>query len=367
MLTTAAAAAAAIWLVLLLLPWRPWSVREQLSATAATDNACDLSAITVLIPARDEAGHIETTVKAAASQGGKLRIIVIDDQSRDATARLAAAAGAEVIAGTKLPEGWTGKLWALQQGLEQTRSELILQLDADIHLAPGMLAALQQKLCAEKLALASIMALLPTANVWQRMLLPAYVWFFKLLYPFALANAPGRRFAAAAGGCILLRRQALLGIGGYQALAGAIIDDCTLAAAVKRQGGRTWLGLSRDVISHRDSGSASEIGKLIKRTAYTQLQQSTLLLLLTTLAMLLIFWVPVVALLLDEPAGQCMGLLAIFSMLVCYRPMLRFYRLPAVYALLLPLIAAFYLFHTWLSAVTHWRGHGAEWKQRHYP
>ena len=366
MLTTAAAVAAACWLLLLLLPWRPWSVREQLSP-GETAAKRDLSAITVLIPARDEADTIANTVRAAASQGDNLRIIVIDDESGDGTAQLAAAAGAEVIAGQALPHGWTGKLWALQQGLEQVRSDYILQLDADIQLAPGMLNALHDKISRQQLTLVSIMALLPTSNLWQQVLLPAYVWFFKLLYPFALVNSTNRRFAAAAGGCILLRRQALLNIGTYRALRGAIIDDCTLATAIKRQGGRIWLGLSRAVISYRSSDSPGEIGKLISRTAFTQLQHSTLLLLLTSMAMLVLFWAPVLALLFAATGGKLFAVLAIACMLVCYLPLLRFYRLSSIYALLLPLIAVFYLQHTWLSAIHHWRGRGAEWKQRHYP
>lgn len=367
MLSTAAMVAAACWLALLLLPWRPWSVREQLSALDKPGNTpADLSAITVLIPARDEAGYIAATVRAVASQGTQLRVIVIDDQSSDATASLAAAAGAEVHPGSDLPPGWTGKLWALQQGLERTDTELILQLDADIRLQPGVLAALQAKLQHEQLALVSIMALLPTDNTWQRLLLPAYVWFFKLLYPFRLANAPGRGFAAAAGGCILLRRQALLDIGGYRQLAGAIIDDCTLAAAIKRHSGRIWLGLSRDVVSQRASASTSDIGKLISRTAYTQLRHSPLLLVLTSIAMLLIFWVPPLALLLSGTMGKIAGLTAMAGMWICYRPLLWFYRLHSAHALALPLIAAFYLSQTWVSAWLHWRGRGAEWKQRHY-
>ena len=365
-MTTVAAAAAACWLILLLLPWRLWSVREQLSADETAAER-DLSAITVLIPARDEADTIATTVRAAASQGKNLRIIVIDDQSGDATAQLAAAAGAEVIAGQALPQGWTGKLWALQQGLEQVRSDYILQLDADILLAPGMLTALHEKIMRQQLTLVSIMALLPTTNLWQRVLLPAYVWFFKLLYPFALVNSTNRRFAAAAGGCILLRRQALLDMGAYRALRGAIIDDCTLATAIKRQGGHIWLGLSRAVSSCRSSDSPAEIGKLISRTAFTQLQHSTLLLLLTSMAMLVLFWAPILALLFATTGGKVIAALAIACMLICYLPLLRFYRLAASYALLLPLIAVFYLLHTWLSAIHHWRGRGAEWKQRHYP
>ncbi len=365
MLELAAALAAIIWILLLLLPWRPWSVREQLHASTE-HGAADLSGITVLIPARDEAEHIFDTVTAVKNQGHGLRIIVIDDQSTDDTARLAHMAGAEVIAGSALPAGWTGKLWALQQGLEQTETEFILQLDADIHLAPGMLAALHGKIRSHHLAMVTIMALLPVKNAWQRLLLPAYVWFFKLLYPFALANGVGRRFAAAAGGCILLRRERLLGCGAYHSIAAAVIDDCALAASIKDQGGRIWIGLSRDVQSTRASSSPTEIGKLISRTAYPQLRHSVLLLLLTTLAMLLIFWIPVVALVAAGWLGQLLAAIALLCMWIGYRPLLRFYQLPSWYALALPLVAAYYLCKTWSSAWQHWRGRGSEWKQRHY-
>lgn len=357
---------ALIWLIILLLPWRPWSTRERLEPSEDTPTDADLSGITVLIPARNEARHIADTVAAVRQQGRGHRITVIDDQSDDGTAEIARQAGADVINGTPLPNGWTGKLWALQQGLERVETPYILQLDADITLQPGILAALLDKLHSEQRSLVSVMALLPVQRFWQRWLLPAYVWFFKMLYPFALANGSRRYFAAAAGGCILLRTGVLRNIGGYQAIRGAVIDDCSLAAAIKRDGHSIWLGLSRSVISRRASSSLSDVADLVSRTAFTQLRHSITLLLLVSGLLILVFWMPLAGLMIPDISARSAGLLSLLIMTGCYLPLMRFYRLPVWSGLLLPAIASLYLGMTWLSAWRHWRGCGAGWKGRHY-
>lgn len=359
---------ALIWCITLILPWRPWGVSEQLKPDAETiDERFDLSDITVLIPARNEAEHIQETLKALQQQGRHHQILVIDDQSSDNTAQLAQQAGAEVISGTELPTGWTGKLWALQQGLQQVRTPLVLQLDADITLQPGMLPTLVRKLETENRTMVSIMALLPTRRFWQTLLLPAYVWFFKMLYPFALANGKNQRFAAAAGGCILLRADALRDIGEYHAIKNAVIDDCSLAAQLKQAGHSIWTGLSRSVMSRRASETLSDVTNLVARTAFTQLRYSVLILLVANALLIVVFWMPLAGLLVNNEFIRGAALLGLVLMLICYWPLMRFYQLNPLYGLLLPLTTTLYLGMTWLSAWRHWRGHGANWKDRHYP
>ncbi len=357
-----------IWCIIGLLPWRPWGVREQLEAnTDISDAHSDLSDITVLIPARNEAENIQQTLQALQQQGQGHRILVIDDQSSDDTAILSRQMGADVITGSELPENWTGKLWALQQGLQQVQTPLVLQLDADISLQPGILPVLLQQLQTDNRAMVSIMALLPTAGFWQQLLLPAYVWFFKMLYPFALANGKSKFFSAAAGGCILLRTDVLRSIGEYNAIKHAVIDDCTLAARIKSSGHSIWIGLSRSVISQRASETLSEITQLVSRTAFTQLRHSLFLLLITTALLMVVFWMPLAGLLLASDVIKSAALLSLLIMLICYWSFMRFYRLNPFYGLLLPLTATLYLGMTWLSAWQHWRGQGARWKGRYYP
>jgi len=361
-----ACAALLAWAVLALLPARPWACGERLDSPPAPDRTVDLSDITVVIPARDEAASIGNTLAALAAQGRGHRVLVIDDQSTDATAAIAAGHGAEVISGQSPPPGWTGKLWALEQGRQRLRTPLLLQLDADIELQPGVLAALRERLYRQDLDLVSIMALLPTVGWWQRLVLPAYVWFFKLLYPFALANGPRRAFAAAAGGLILLRRQCLERIGGYRRVGGAVIDDCALAAACKRAGGRLWLGLSREVISRRQAGRPGQLLDLVARTAYTQLRHSPALVLVVSVLLLVMFWAPPLAVVFGTPAARWTGLAAWLLLATLYQPLLAFYRLNRLWGVLLPVTALFYLCAIQVSAWRGLNGSGVQWKNRHY-
>lgn len=361
-LTLLAALAAIAWLGLLALPWRPWDTRERLEPKPGEH---DLSAVTVLIPARNEADHVAETVAAVRAQGPGLRIWVIDDQSEDDTAARARAAGAEVLTGHPPPPGWSGKLWALEEARRRVRTSLILQLDADITLEPGVLPALLD-LREQGYSVASAMALLPTGNPVQRLLLPAYVWFFKLLYPFSLANSHRRGHAAAAGGCLLIDRHLLDNLGGYRSIAGALIDDCALAAEVKRRGSRTWVGLSHEVISRRDCSRLGQVRDLVARTAYTQLGHSPAWLLAATTLMLVLFWAPPLAWF-GGPGARIAGTLALIASMAAYTPMLRYYRLSALWVLGLPITALLYLWMCWVSAWRHWSGGGAEWKGRRYP
>ncbi|MGH8124363.1 MAG: glycosyltransferase, partial [Rhodanobacteraceae bacterium] len=230
-----AAVSLACWAGVLLAPWAAWLCRERMEADGPRPTPAKAD-FTVLIPARNETAVIGETLRALAVAAGDAPVILIDDQSSDATAEIARTSGLPhltVLAGTPPPAGWTGKLWALQQGLAHVTTPRVLLLDADIRLAPGMLSALQRK-ADEGCALVSVCAEPRREGIAARWLLPAFVYFFKLLYPFALANRAGSRIAAAAGGVVLVDRDALGEAGGFAAWRGAIIDDCTLAARVNR-------------------------------------------------------------------------------------------------------------------------------------
>jgi len=352
-----------MWLGLLLVPWRPWSTREHLEADPTVHARLD--DITVLIPARNEADVIGKTLRGLHAQGAGLQVIVIDDQSTDATAVIANSfPTVSVISGAPLPEGWAGKLWALEQGRQHVRTSLTLLLDADIELRPGMLATLLAYKQREQRQFVSIMADLRRTSFWDRLLLPAFVYYFKLLYPFAISNSRSRLVAAGAGGCILVDTEMLERIGAFASLRDALIDDCTLARQVKRAGGRTWIGLSRDVVSLRPYGSFDSIHRMVARSAFTQLGYSTVLLLVVTVLFLLAYGAP----LLLVWAAQVWPLawLALAAMMLGYLPMLRYYRMRLWWALLLPLGAGLYLGMTWSSAIRYWRGVRSQWKGRVY-
>jgi Glycosyltransferases, probably involved in cell wall biogenesis len=356
---------AVIWIGVLLAPWRPWSTREHLEPEV-DGPLPDLSAVTVLIPARDEAEVIEQTLRALACQGRGLRICVIDDQSGDGTDVIARRfEGVELLRGRPLPAGWAGKLWALEQGLARVQTPLTLLLDADIALAPGMLARLLRFKRERSVALVSLMAWLKMASVWDRLLLPAFVYYFKLLYPFALANAARPRWlAAAAGGCVLVDTEALRAIGAFAGLRDALIDDCTLATRIKASGRRTWVGLSRGVFSLRPYGSLSSIHQMVARSAFTQLRYSTSLLLVVTLLFAGAYWLPLAALAL--PSARGLAGIAVLAMLLGYLPTLVYYRLQPFWALALPLTGTLFLAMTWSSALRYWRGTRSSWKGRSY-
>lgn len=363
---TACWLAAVLWLALVVTPWRPWSTRERIEPAAGDDDR-DLADVTVLIPARDEASCIADTLRAIAAQGNVAAIVLVDDQSSDGTGDIARATGLdmlEVIEGSDPPPGWSGKLWALEQARAQARSPLLLLLDADIELRPGTLAALHRKLTTEHLALASVMAELHMGNAWEKLLLPPFIYFFKLIYPFALSNNPRSSIAAAAGGCVLLRAAALEELGGFGAMHDAIIDDCTLARRIKQRGGRTWLGLSRSVRAIRPYGSLINIWNMVARTAFTQLHYSLVLLLVCTALLLLSFAVPLTALFGD--GTQTAALTALAAMYLTYWPTVRYYDLPAAWVTTLPLAATLFLAMTWTSAVRYWRGERSRWKDRSY-
>ena len=367
-LTLLAITGAAIWLTILLLPWRPWSTREVLEASSASADQ-DLSDITVLIPARNEADMLQTTLPALNEQGNGLHIIIVDDQSTDGTSEVARGAGGGnllILPGKSTPSGWSGKLWALEQGRSHLRTSLVLLLDGDIEPLPGVVAELRKAMREKNVHLISLMAVLRMETFWERLLMPAFVYFFKLLYPFHLSNSTSSRVAAAAGGCILLETQVLDEIGGFHSLRGALIDDCALAKKVKSRGYKTWMGLSHSVRSLRPYNDMRAIWNMVARTAFTQLRYSKLLLILCTVIMLASFGMPGIGLLLSPLSVKLLSAFCLVSMVLTYLPTLKFYRMSAWWALAMPLISSLYLAMTWTSALNHWRGQTSQWKGRAY-
>lgn len=359
---------AIVWIALLVQPWLPWLMRERFVADAA-DADMDLSNVTVLIPARDEADSLADTLAAVARQGRNLSVVVIDDNSTDATADIARAAPIEyltVLDGKPLPKGWTGKLWALEQARVLVTTEQVVLLDADIEIALGTIAGLISRARADNVQMVSLMAHLRMISPAERLLTPAFIHFFKLLYPFALSNAGSRWVAAAAGGCVLIERCMLERIGGFAALADAVIDDCTLARRVRDAGGATWVGVIHAAISLRGCDYFAGIHAMVARSAYSQLRYSPWLLAGCTLIMALMSWVPPIAVATGAGPAAAAGLVASAAMILAYLPTLLYYRQRAAWALLMPVIGILYLAMTWSSAVRYWRGTRTSWRGRRY-
>jgi hopene-associated glycosyltransferase HpnB len=365
---------AAIWLSILGAPWRAWSTRESLDVAGPSPEA-DLSDVTVLIPARNEAEVIGRTITALRAQGRGLHVVLVDDQSHDGTADIAERERGnldlQILRGGALPAGWAGKLWALEQGRGGVQTPQTLLLDADIALLPGTLAALLEFKRRNGLKLVSLMAHLNMRNSWERLLLPAFVYFFKLLYPFALANeAPtkplSRLIAAAAGGVILVDTAVLAEVGAFASLRGALIDDCTLARRIKDAGHRTWLGMTHSAISLRGGHSFADLHHMVARSAFTQLGYSTALLLAVTAVFAFAFWLPVALAFVAPLPAQSLAVATLIAMFVSYVPTLRYYGLSPAWTLTMPLIATIYIGMTWSSAIRYWRGIRSRWKGRTY-
>lgn len=364
-----AAVAASAWLALLLVPWRPWRTVERLEADPTAAMRAPLGDVTVLMPARNEAPLIGRSLAALAAQGSPLAVIVVDDGSSDDTAAVARAAGLASFAlmqAPPLPAGWTGKLWALEQGRRAVTSPYVLLLDADIALAPGLVATLVEKARHERLALVSLMAAPAMSGFWDRWWMPVFIYFFKLLYPFRLANRRGASTAAAAGGCLLVATRALADIGGFGALRDAVIDDCTLARLIKaRAAGGIWIGLSRSAVMLRATGLAG-LWRMVARTAFTQLRYSYTLLAVCAGVMLLMFVAPVLAIIVGGGAARAFGAAALAFMGVSYVPTARFYRQSPLSIPALPVAGIAFLLMTFTSALWYARGFRSRWKGRDY-
>ncbi len=369
----------AIWIYLLLGRGFFWLLREP-APVPPPDRWPSVAAV---VPARDEADVIGRAGTSLLSQRyrGEFRVFVVDDHSRDGTADIARAAaevcGAAdrltIVAPPPLPAGWTGKLWAMSQGLKaveaENRADLVLLTDADIAHDPDNLAGLVARLEAGRLDMASLMVKLRCESLAEHFLIPAFVFFFAMLYPFAWSNDRRARTAAAAGGCILIRRKAMACIGGVERIRGELIDDCALAAVVKGQGGAIWLGLTQRTVSLRPYPEIGDVWRMVARTAYTQLRSSPVLLASTVLGMIVTYLVPPV--LTATGLAVAPGSLATWAalgawalMTVSFMPILRFYGISFAWAPLLPAIAFTYLAATVDSARLHWRGKGGQWKGR---
>jgi hopene-associated glycosyltransferase HpnB len=340
--------------------------------------------VSVVIPARNEADILRFTLPSLLSlYYPQVQVLLVDDCSEDDTAgaalQAASARGAanfRVVPGAPPPSGWRGKLWALQQGVEASSGEWLLFTDADIYYNPNVLRDLVRMALSERYELASLMAVLRAESFWDRLLLPAFFFFFHLLYPFHHVRNGQAKAAAAAGGCVLVEREALLRAGGLQRIKNAWIDDLALARALKSSGARLYLGATVQVASFRRYGTLRALREMVVRSAFTQLHYSWVLVGLTLLGLGFLFGAPAGAALLvsigklpvqpaawqylaDAAVGATLGF-----MMLAYLPAVRLYRLPLLWSLTLPVAALVYAAMTLESAVTHSFGSGPRWKGR---
>jgi hopene-associated glycosyltransferase HpnB len=333
--------------------------------------------VTVVIPARDEAEHIADALRSLLIQqfNGELKIVLVDDNSSDGTGALARELAVtdrrlSVLDGELLKTGWTGKMWAVSQGLRQTETlaaDYVLFTDADIVHGPGHLASLVSRAERDQLSLVSEMVRLRCESFAERATLPAFVFFFQLLYPFRWVCDPGRTTAAAAGGTMLVAQEALRRVDGVNRISRALIDDVALAREIKRGGHRIWLGHGEQVVSERRYAGFSAVWKMIARTAYVQLGYSPWVLIGTCVGMLLVYVEPVLASLFATGALRWAGAVCWTGMAIAFQPTLWRYRRSPAWGLLLPVIGLFYLMATVSSAVRFYQGRGGQWKNRNYP
>jgi hopene-associated glycosyltransferase HpnB len=430
-LTVLAAVPLAIWLYLTFSRGFFWRLRDFDDDLAAHEAPPTWPRVVAVVPARNEGATIRQCLTSLVQQNysGQFSIILVDDHSEDGTAQIAQRTVSELGAESRvtvrqaapLPPGWTGKLWALNEGVAFSGTDILACApatspgpaesfanrtramnssaapkyfwftDADIVHLPDTLQRLVARAERDKLDLTSLMVLLQAKTLPERALIPAFLFFFLKLYPPRWTASPAARTAGAAGGCILLKRDALERIGGLAAIQGEVIDDCALARAVKvaqafqpvlrrfppskirpptpdhetsTTGGRLWMGLTRQSVSLREYRTFREIRDMIARTAFTQLRYSPLLLLGTLVGMLLTYVAPVALLFANDLTARILGACAWTLMSLLYLPTVRFYRLSPLWAPLVPLVALFYSYSTVLSAVRHFFGHGAYWKGR---
>ena len=366
-MATLTALSAVIWGYLLLFHGRFW----QAGPVLVPRTPLSRPDVAIVVPARDEAETIGAVLRSLLAQdyAGAFRVILVDDNSIDGTGAIARAIAdprLTVLTGAPRPAGWSGKLWAVSQGVrEADAATMILLTDADIVHRPRHLETLIARAERGDLDMVSEMVELACESWAERALVPAFVFFFQLLYPFDWVNDSLRSTAAAAGGTILVRSRALARIGGIEAVRGALIDDVALATAVKR-GGRIWLGHTTLARSVRPYPGAADIWRMVARTAYVQLRYSPLLLVATSLGMALTWLVPPFAALCGAGMARWLGL-ATWAMLAgSYLPTLRRFGRSACWAPFLPIVAAFYMAATIGSAANHHRGHGVAWKGRAY-
>lgn len=370
-----------VWLVLVFARQGFWLTAERDTRGLPAEPA-HWPAVTAVVPARDEADVIAASIGSLLAQDypGDFRVILVDDNSSDGTAEIARRANSlspspsgeglsksnrlTILSGQPLAPGWTGKLWAVSQGIAAAGDapDYLWLTDADIAHAPDTLRTLITRAMGEKRVLVSLMARLRCKSVAERALIPAFVWFFQMLYPFGAVNrATG--VGAAAGGCMLANRVALERAGGIAAVRGALIDDCAFGALMKRQG-PVWLGLTDRSVSIRIYDTYASVAAMISRSAYAQLGYSPMLLVGTLFGLALIYLGPVLLTLAGQGYAQMLGLGAWALMAIAFQPILRFYRRSPLWGIALPGIALFYAGCTFASAWAHWRGRGGMWKGR---
>jgi hopene-associated glycosyltransferase HpnB len=354
-----------IWLYLVLAHGRFWASGPELLAVAPSE----LPDVDIVVPARDEAETIGPVIASLVAQDypGKFHVTLVDDNSTDGTATLAGvAANLTILTGQPKAPGWSGKLWALSQGIAATRAPVLLFCDADIVHDPRHLSALVARLYHPRADMVSEMVRLNCSSFPERALVPAFIYFFQMLYPFARVNNVKSHVAAAAGGTVLIRREALERIGGIAAIRGALIDDVTLAKAVKSSGAAVYLGHSGLATSIRPYPDWRDLWDMIARTAFTQLRYSAVLLVLTLIGLTLVWLVPPWASLFAHSWIRGAGLFAFMLAAISYQPTLLRYGRSPLWAVALPFIACFYMAATLGSALNHWFGKGARWKNRAY-
>jgi hopene-associated glycosyltransferase HpnB len=374
-LSAAAILSLVIWGYLLVARGAFWQTRRNTGMAQRQSEFPGL--VAVIVPARDEAEVVGECVRSLLGQTGvpAIRVFLVDDASTDRTAQVARAAAEEagrpeclmILDGKPLAPGWSGKLWAVQQGVEKAvaaKPQFFLLTDADIVHSPDSIATLIAIAESGPYDLASFMVQLHCVTFAEKLLVPAFVFFFFMLYPPRWIADPRRRTAGAAGGCILVRPEWLEQAGGVRAIRNEVIDDCALAARVKSAGGRLWLGLTASARSIRPYRTMGEMGRMISRTAFNQLRHSIWMLLVSLLGLTLVYLAPPLLLLGHNRITRLFALAAVLAMTAAYLPMVRFYRLGPLWALTLPVAAIFYMGATVHSAWKFWAGRGGEWKGR---
>ena len=380
-----------IWVGLLLFRGQFWRANQVLDPTPPPLDLPEWPRVCAIVPARNEAEVLPMSLRSLLQQTypGPFKILLVDDQSTDGTGKIAQEIATDlnkqpqlqVIQTDPLPPGWSGKLWAMHQGVQTLLAEsaqptYFLLTDADIQHDPNSLLSLVTKAEEEQRDMVSLMVLLRCQSIWEQLLIPAFVFFFQKLYPFPWVNQPQKQMAAAAGGCILVRRQALITTGGIETIRDALIDDCALAAAIKltpnsQPNRNIWIGLTSSTLSLRSYDTLNSIWSMVARTAFTQLNHSALLLLGTVLGMFLVYIVPPISIPLGLYLGtislSLAGLVTWVLMTLAYLPTIRHYQLSPIWAVSLPLIAVLYNLMTLDSARQHWQGRGGAWKGRIYP
>jgi hopene-associated glycosyltransferase HpnB len=375
---TVGAACLVVWLYLLLGRGRFWRGAELIEAVGAGDErrrGCQWPRVTAIMPARDEAEVIGQSIASLMRQHypGCFAVMVVDDQSSDGTASAARrAAGADgplrVLEGQSPPPGWAGKVWAMRQGVAAAEAgpdppDYLLFVDADIVLEEGLLRRLVAVAQTSRAVLASLMVKLRCESPAERWLVPAFIFFFQMLYPFSWVDDPRRKTAAAAGGCMLVHRQSLAEAGGLEALRGALIDDCALAGLMKRRG-QIRLSLTRHASSLRSYPTLADFGRTVARSAFAELRFSALRLIIVVAAMGFVFVAPPLLAAFSRGVPQAFGAAAWAIMGFVYAPTLRLYGRPVLAGLALPAVAAAYTLFTIQSAAQYWTGRGGLWKGR---